>query len=79
MRNKLKLDNLSVYHSLFSSSLSFVGDDLLHFEVGMSMQVKNSVFLKGDKGAKLKKKEVKLPLFSFVSVSAATNKLFRCK
>jgi hypothetical protein len=39
----------------------------------MSMQVKNSVFLKGDKGAKLKKKEVKLPLFSFVSVSAATN------
>jgi hypothetical protein len=71
MRNKLKLDNLSVYHSLFSSSLSFVGDDLLHFEVGMS--VKNSVFSKEDKGAKLKKKEVKLPLFSFVSVSAATN------
>ncbi|MCI00989.1 G-type lectin S-receptor-like serine/threonine-protein kinase CES101-like [Trifolium medium] len=47
------------------------GDDLLHFEVGMS--VKNSVFVKEDKGAKLKKKEVKLPLFSFVSVSAATN------
>jgi hypothetical protein len=34
----------------------------------MNMQVK-----KEDKDAKLKKKEVKLPLFSFVSVSAATN------
>ncbi|WJX87543.1 hypothetical protein P8452_69724 [Trifolium repens] len=44
------------------------GDDLLHFEVGMNMQVQ-----KEDKDAKLKKKEVKLPLFSFVSVSAATN------
>ncbi|CAK8535025.1 unnamed protein product [Lathyrus sativus] len=44
------------------------GDDLLNFEVGMSMISKDS-----EKGTKVKRKEVKLPLFSFVSVSAATN------
>ncbi|CAJ2657010.1 unnamed protein product [Trifolium pratense] len=55
----------------WTKTLRKEGDDLLHFEVGMS--VKNSVFFKEEKGAKLKKKEVKLPLFSFVSVSAATN------
>ncbi|CAI8593210.1 unnamed protein product [Vicia faba] len=45
------------------------GDDLLNFEVGMSMKVNKD----SDKGTKVKRKEVKLPLFSFVSVSAATN------
>ncbi|KAK2408534.1 receptor serine/threonine-protein kinase SD1-7 [Trifolium repens] len=51
------------------------GDDLLNFEVGMTMEVKDaeSDFTRADKGAKIKRKEVKLPLFSFVSVSAATN------
>ncbi|KAI5411732.1 hypothetical protein KIW84_056703 [Lathyrus oleraceus] len=45
------------------------GDDLLNFEVGMSMKVNKD----SDKVTKVKRKEVKLPLFSFVSVSAATN------
>ncbi|KAK2355244.1 G-type lectin S-receptor serine/threonine-protein kinase [Trifolium repens] len=51
------------------------GVDLLNFEVGMTMKVKDteSDFTRADKGAKIKRKEVKLPLFSFVSVSAATN------
>ncbi|KAK2407736.1 receptor serine/threonine-protein kinase SD1-7 [Trifolium repens] len=53
---------------LAASEFVTTWDDLLHFEVGMNMQVQ-----KEDKDAKLKKKEVKLPLFSFVSVSAATN------
>jgi hypothetical protein len=41
----------------------------------MTMEVKDaeSDFTRADKGAKIKRKEVKLPLFSFVSVSAATN------
>ncbi|PNX93705.1 S-locus lectin kinase family protein, partial [Trifolium pratense] len=51
------------YLRLAASEFVTAWDDLLHFEVGMS--VKNSVFFKEDKGAKLKKKEVKLPLFSF--------------
>lgn len=42
---------------------------MLNFEVGMSMKVNKD----SDKGTKVKRKEVKLPLFSFVSVSAATN------
>lgn len=37
------------------------------------MKVKDFEFTEADKGAKVKKKEVKLPLFSFVSVSSATN------
>ncbi|KAL5081566.1 hypothetical protein RYX36_009987 [Vicia faba] len=37
------------------------GDDLLNFEVGMSMKVNKD----SDKGTKVKRKEVKLPLFSF--------------
>ncbi|XP_058779549.1 G-type lectin S-receptor-like serine/threonine-protein kinase At1g11330 isoform X2 [Vicia villosa] len=45
------------------------GEDLLNFEVGMSMKVNQD----SHKGTKVKRKEVKLPLFSFVSVSAATN------
>ncbi|KAJ1379404.1 putative serine/threonine-protein kinase [Sesbania bispinosa] len=49
------------------------GEDLLHFDVGMSMKVKDTEFTEIDKGSKVKKKEVKLPLFSFGSVSAATN------
>lgn len=67
----LQLDNLSVSHQ--PTLFNFIGDDLLQFEVGMSMKVKNSEFFKDDNGAKLKKNEVKLPLFNFVSVSAATN------
>ncbi|XP_061336702.1 receptor-like serine/threonine-protein kinase SD1-7 [Gastrolobium bilobum] len=49
------------------------GEDLLHFEVGMSMKVRESEFTEANKGAKVNNKEVKLPLFSFVSVSAATD------
>jgi hypothetical protein len=45
---------------------------LLNFEVGMSMKVNKDSDV-ADKSAKVKKNEVKLPLFSFVSVSAATN------
>lgn len=37
------------------------------------MKVKDSEITKADKGAKVRRKEVKLPLFSLVSVSAATN------
>ncbi|KAK2354483.1 receptor serine/threonine-protein kinase SD1-7 [Trifolium repens] len=53
---------------LAASEFVTTWDDLLHFAVGMNMQIQ-----KEDKDTKLKKKEVKLPLFSFVSVSAATN------
>ncbi|XP_027356119.1 receptor-like serine/threonine-protein kinase SD1-8 [Abrus precatorius] len=49
------------------------GEDLLHFDVGMSMKITDSELSETDKGVKVKKKEVKLPLFSFVSVSAATD------
>ncbi|KAJ1379406.1 S-locus glycoprotein domain, partial [Sesbania bispinosa] len=49
------------------------GEDLLHFDVRMGMNVKDTEFTERDKGLKVKKKEVKLPLFSFGSVSAATN------
>ncbi|RDX84537.1 Receptor-like serine/threonine-protein kinase SD1-8, partial [Mucuna pruriens] len=48
------------------------GEDLLHFDVGMSMKVKDSELTEAHRGVKVKK-EVKLPLFSFVSVAAATN------
>ncbi|KAL2327772.1 hypothetical protein Fmac_021199 [Flemingia macrophylla] len=40
----------------------------------MSMKVENSELTEGHRGAKVKKKEVKLPLFSFASVAAATDK-----
>jgi len=39
----------------------------------MTMKVKDSEITKADKGTKVRRKEVKLPLFSLVSVSAATN------
>ncbi|KAG5020566.1 hypothetical protein JHK87_016421 [Glycine soja] len=49
------------------------GEDLLRFHVSMSMKVEDSELTEAHRGAKVKKKEVKLPLFSFVSVAAATN------
>ncbi|KAG4986213.1 hypothetical protein AAZX31_12G135100 [Glycine max] len=48
------------------------GEDLLHFNVSMSMKAEDSELTEARR-AKVKKKEVKLPLFSFVSVAAATN------
>ena len=39
----------------------------------MSMKIDNSDHAEADKVAKINKKEVKLPLFSFASVSTATN------
>lgn len=46
---------------------------MLRFHVSMSMKVEDSELTEAHRGAKVKKKEVKLPLFSFVSVAAATN------
>ncbi|BAT90118.1 G-type lectin S-receptor-like serine/threonine-protein [Vigna angularis] len=48
------------------------GEDLLHFDISMSMKVEDSELTEADRSAKVKK-EVKLPLFSFESVAAATN------
>ncbi|QCD87299.1 serine/threonine-protein kinase PBS1 [Vigna unguiculata] len=48
------------------------GEDLLHFDISMSMKVEDSELTESDRSAKVKK-EVKLPLFSFESVAAATN------
>jgi len=45
---------------------------LLNFQVGMSMKVNKDSDI-ADKSIKVRRKEVKLPLFSFASVSAATN------
>ena len=39
----------------------------------MSMKIDNSDHAEAEKVAKINKKEVKLPLFSFASVSTATN------
>ncbi|KAF7822789.1 G-type lectin S-receptor-like serine/threonine-protein kinase [Senna tora] len=49
------------------------GEDLLLFDVGMSMKVNSSELTDLEKTAKVNKREVKLPLFSFASVSAATD------
>ncbi|XP_020237913.1 receptor-like serine/threonine-protein kinase SD1-7 [Cajanus cajan] len=49
------------------------GEDLLHFDASMSMKAESSDLTEGQRGAKVEKKEVKLPLFSFVSVAAATD------
>lgn len=51
----------------------FLGEDLLHFDVSMSMKVEDSGPTESQRGAKVNKKEVKLPLFSFASVAAATD------
>ncbi|KOM49377.1 hypothetical protein LR48_Vigan08g020400 [Vigna angularis] len=48
------------------------GEDLLHFDISISMKVEDSELTESDRSAKVKK-EVKLPLFSFESVAAATN------
>ncbi|XP_014518460.1 G-type lectin S-receptor-like serine/threonine-protein kinase At1g11300 isoform X1 [Vigna radiata var. radiata] len=48
------------------------GEDLLHFDISMSMKVEDSELTESDRSAKVKK-EVKLPLFSFESVAAATD------
>ncbi|XP_028795114.1 G-type lectin S-receptor-like serine/threonine-protein kinase At4g03230 [Neltuma alba] len=50
------------------------GEDLLMFDTGMSMKVEISELTDGDNVGKVNKRDVKLPLFSFASVSAATNK-----
>ena len=43
------------------------------FDPGMSMKVEMSELSDVDKAGKVSKRDVKLPLFSFKSVSAATN------
>ncbi|KAK7342635.1 hypothetical protein VNO80_25591 [Phaseolus coccineus] len=48
------------------------GEDLLHFDISMSMKVEDSKLTEAHRGEKVKK-EVKLPLFSFQSVAAATD------
>ncbi|KAK2355151.1 G-type lectin S-receptor serine/threonine-protein kinase [Trifolium repens] len=65
----LLLSGIFVYRTRKQKSK---GDDLLNFEVGMSMKVNKDSDI-ADKGTKIKRKEVKLPLFSFLSVSTATN------
>ncbi|KAI9093424.1 hypothetical protein K1719_027438 [Acacia pycnantha] len=49
------------------------GEDLLSFDTGMSMKYQNSELVDVDKVGKINKRDVKLPLFSFASVSAAAN------
>ncbi|WVZ03381.1 hypothetical protein V8G54_024187 [Vigna mungo] len=60
------------YLRLAASELDDSGEDLLHFDISMSMKVEDSELTESDRSAKVKK-EVKLPLFSFESVAAATN------
>ncbi|XP_054815414.1 G-type lectin S-receptor-like serine/threonine-protein kinase At4g03230 isoform X2 [Prosopis cineraria] len=48
-------------------------EDLLLFDTGMSMKVEISELSDVDKVGRVNKRDVKLPLFSFASVSAATN------
>ncbi|KAK7405166.1 hypothetical protein VNO78_06365 [Psophocarpus tetragonolobus] len=49
------------------------GDDLLHLDVSKSMKVEYSELSEVHSDEKVKKKDVKLPLFSFASVAAATD------
>ncbi|OIW06133.1 hypothetical protein TanjilG_29889 [Lupinus angustifolius] len=64
---------LFVYFYYKWKKLRGSGEDLLQFDVGMGMKVESSDHNEADKIEKVDKREVKLPFFSFTSVSAATD------
>ncbi|KAJ4718601.1 Receptor-like serine/threonine-protein kinase [Melia azedarach] len=49
------------------------GEDLMRFDLELSLNAGNTGLIERDKCGRGRKKEVELPLFSFSSVSAATN------
>ena len=49
------------------------GEDLVQLDLGMTIKSENSELLEENKRRDIRKKEVKMPLFSFTSVSAATD------
>nr|POE76373.1 g-type lectin s-receptor-like serine/threonine-protein kinase [Quercus suber] len=49
------------------------GEDLVQLDLGMTIKSENSELLEENKRGGIRKKEVKMPLFSFTSVSAATD------
>ncbi|XP_065633225.1 G-type lectin S-receptor-like serine/threonine-protein kinase At1g11300 isoform X2 [Quercus suber] len=49
------------------------GEDLVQLDLGMTIKSENSELLEENKRGDIRKKEVKMPLFSFTSVSAATD------
>ncbi|KAK9989082.1 hypothetical protein SO802_029321 [Lithocarpus litseifolius] len=49
------------------------GEDLVLLDLGMTIKSENSELLEENKCGDIRKKEVKMPLFSFTSVSAATD------
>ncbi|XP_050260561.1 G-type lectin S-receptor-like serine/threonine-protein kinase At4g03230 [Quercus robur] len=49
------------------------GEDLVQLDLGMTIKSENSELLEENKSGDIRKKEVKMPLFSFTSVSAATD------
>ncbi|KAL0001039.1 hypothetical protein SO802_014820 [Lithocarpus litseifolius] len=49
------------------------GEDLVQLDLGMTIKSENSEQLEKNKRGDIRKKEVKMPLFSFASVSAATD------
>ena len=49
------------------------GEDLVQLDLGMTIKSENSEQLEQNKHGDIRKKEVKMPLFSFASVSAATD------
>nr|POE76377.1 g-type lectin s-receptor-like serine/threonine-protein kinase [Quercus suber] len=49
------------------------GEDLVQLDLGMTIMSENSELLEENKRGDIRKKEVKMPLFSFTSVSAATD------
>ncbi|XVE80985.1 hypothetical protein DITRI_Ditri15bG0025900 [Diplodiscus trichospermus] len=53
--------------------LQVKGEDLLKFDLAMSLQADDTEFTEANMGAVRRKPEVKLPLFSFASVSSATD------
>ncbi|KAK9989548.1 hypothetical protein SO802_029787 [Lithocarpus litseifolius] len=48
-------------------------EDLVQLDLGMTIKSENSEMLKENKRGDIRKKEVKMPFFSFTSVSAATD------
>ncbi|KAM4092622.1 hypothetical protein ACB094_06G054100 [Castanea mollissima] len=53
--------------------LTSKGEDLVQLDLGMTIKSENSEQLEENKRGDIRKKEVKMPLFSFASVSAATD------
>ncbi|XP_030930723.1 receptor-like serine/threonine-protein kinase SD1-8 [Quercus lobata] len=49
------------------------GEDLVQLDLGMTIKSENSEQMEENKRGDIRKKEVKMPLFSFASVSAATD------